>query len=224
MLPEKLSMNNALKTAAQNFNALTLRERLLSVVTIVVSISVVWWFFYVEPLQLKTNILTEENNRISQENKLSRNTINDIRNKVAGGLNKDKTRKLAQLEQALELVEERLRLKTIELIDPDQMFQLMTDLVYRESGLKLLSLKRLKVKPAIEPSDDQRDVAGIYRHVLEVKFSGKFLDILKYMQTLENLDWKLIWDEIEIATNEFPQISVKIVISTLSTRKEWVGV
>ena len=224
MLPEKLSMNNALKTAAQNFNALTLRERLLSVVTIVVSISVVWWFFYVEPLQLKMIILTEENNRINQENKLSRNTINDIRNKIAGGLNKDKTRKLAQLEQALKSVEERLRLKTIELIDPDQMFQLMTDLVYRESGLKLLSLKRLKVKPAIEPSDGQRDVAGIYRHVLEVKFSGKFMDILKYMQTLENLDWKLIWDEIEIATNEYPEISVKIVISTLSTRKEWVGV
>jgi MSHA biogenesis protein MshJ len=224
LLPVKLSMTNALKAAAQNFNALTLRERLLSVVTIVVSISVVWWFFYVEPLQLKTNILLEENNRINNENKLSRNTINDIRNKIAGGLNKDKSRKLAQLELALKSVEERLRLKTIELIDPDQMFQLMTSLVYRESRLKLLSLKRLKVKPAIEPSEDQRDVAGIYRHVLEVKFSGKFLDILKYMQTLENLDWKLIWDEIEIATNEFPQISVKIVISTLSTRKEWVGV
>ena len=224
MLPVKLSMNNALKAAAQNFNALTLRERLLTAVTIVVSISVVWWFFYVEPSQLKTNILLEENNRINNENKLSRNTINDIRNKIAGGLNKDKSRKLAQLELALKSVEERLRLKTIELIDPDQMFQLMTSLVYRESGLKLLSLKRLKVKPAIEPSEDQRDVAGIYRHVLEVKFSGKFLDILKYMQTLENLDWKLIWDEIEIATNEFPQISVKIVISTLSTRKEWVGV
>ena len=217
-------MNNTLKTAAQNFNALTLRERLLSVVTIVVSISVVWWFFYVEPLQLKTHILAEENNRIKKENILSRNTINDIRNKIAGGLNKDKARKLAQLEKALESVEERLRLKTIELIDPEQMFQLMTNLVYRESGLKLLSLKRLKVKPAIEPSGDQRDVAGIYRHVLEVKFSGKFLDILKYMQTLENLDWKLIWDEIEIATNEYPEISVKIVISTLSTRKEWVGV
>jgi MSHA biogenesis protein MshJ len=224
LLPVKLSMTNALKAAAQNFNALTLRERLLSVVTIVVSISVVWWFFYVEPLQIKTNILAEENNRINKENKLSRNTINDIRNKIAGGLNKDKSRKLAQLELALESVEDRLRLKTIELIDPDQMFQLMTSLVYRESRLKLLSLKRLKVKPAIEPSEDQRDVAGIYRHVLEVKFSGKFLDILKYMQTLENLDWKLIWDEIEIATNEFPQISVKIVISTLSTRKEWVGV
>jgi MSHA biogenesis protein MshJ len=215
---------SALKTAAQNFNALTLRERFLFVFTVLVSISVVWWYFYVEPIQVKTKILIEENYRISQDVQTSRNTINDIRNQIADGVNKDKTQKLAQLELALEVLEQRLRLKTIELIDPDKMFQLMTRLVYRESRLKLLSLKRREVKPAIELSEEQQGEATIYRHVLEVKFSGKFQDILKYMQTLENLDWKLIWDEIEIISDEYPLITVKVVISTLSTRKEWVGV
>ncbi len=215
---------SALKTAAQNFNALTLRERFLFVFTVLVSISVVWWYFYVEPIQVKTKILIEENYRISQDVQTSRNTINDIRNQIADGVNKDKTQKLAQLELALEALEQRLRLKTIELIDPDKMFQLMTRLVYRESRLKLLSLKRREVKPAIELSEEQQGEATIYRHVLEVKFSGKFQDILKYMQTLENLDWKLIWDEIEIISDEYPLITVKVVISTLSTRKEWVGV
>ena len=222
-------MNNslnisALETAAQNFNALTLRERFLFVFTILVSISVVWWYFYVEPMQLKTKSLIKDNNRISNEIVITRRTINDIRSRIAQGVGQDKTRKLAQLELALEAVDERLRLKTIELIDPEQMFQLMTRLVYKESKLKLLSLKRREVKQAITPSENQPDEAGIYRHVLEVKFSGKFLDILKYMQSLENLDWKLIWDEIEIITDEYPRITVKVVISTLSTRKEWVGV
>ena len=222
-------MNNSLKisaleTAAQNFNALTLRERLLFVFTILVSISVVWWYFYVEPMQLKTKSLVKENIRISNEVVITRRTINDIRSRIAQGVDQDKTRKLAQLELALEAVDERLRLKTIELIDPEQMFQLMTRLVYKESKLKLLSLKRREVKQAITPSENQPDEYGIYRHVLEVKFSGKFLDILKYMQSLENLDWKLIWDEIEIVTDEYPRITVKVVISTLSTRKEWVGV
>lgn len=222
-------MNNslnisALGTAAQNFNALTLRERVLFVFTILVSISVVWWYFYVEPMQLKTKSLVKENNRISNEIVITRKTINDIRSRIAQGVDQDKTRKLAQLELALEAVDERLRLKTIELIDPEQMFQLMTRLVYKESKLKLLSLKRREVKQAITPSENQSDEASIYRHVLEVKFSGQFLDILKYMQSLENLDWKLIWDEIEIVTDEYPRITVKVVISTLSTRKEWVGV
>ncbi len=215
---------SALKTAAQNFNALTLRERCLFVITILVSISVVWWYFYAEPIQVKTKNLIEENYGISRDVQTTRNTINDIRDKVADGLNKDKTQKLAQLELALEALEERLRLKTIELIDPDKMFQLMTRLVYRESRLKLLSLKRREVKPAFALSEEAQNEATIYRHVLEVKFSGKFQDILKYMQTLENLDWKLIWDEIEIISDEYPLITVKVVISTLSTRKEWVGV
>ena len=215
---------SALKTAAQNFNALTFRERCLFVITVIVSISVVWWYFYAEPIQTKTQFLIEENNRISRDVQITRNAISDIRNKIAAGVNQDKTQRLAQLELALEAVEERLRLKTIELIDPDKMFQLMTRLVYRESRLKLLSLKRREVKPALAPSEEKQEEAAIYRHVLEVKFSGKFQDILKYMQTLENLDWKLIWDEIEIITDEYPLITVQVVISTLSTRKEWVGV
>jgi len=215
---------SALKSVAQNFNVLTLRERCLFVITVIVSISVVWWYFYVEPIQTKTQFLIEENNRISRDVQITGNAISDIRNKIAAGVNQDKTQRLAQLELALEAVEERLRLKTIELIDPDKMFQLMTRLVYRESRLKLLSLKRREVKPALAPSEEKQEEATIYRHVLEVKFSGKFQDILKYMQTLENLDWKLIWDEIEIITDEYPLITVKVVISTLSTRKEWVGV
>jgi len=217
-------MNNTLEAAVKNFDALTLRERFLFSLTILVSISVVWWYFYVEPMQLKTKFLVVENNKISNEIVITRNTIKDIQSRIAQGVNQGQTRKLAQLELALQAVEERLRLKTIELIDPDQMFQLMTRLVYKDSKLKLLSLKRREVKPAIAPSENQSNEAGIYRHVLEVKFSGEFLDILKYMQSLENLDWKLIWDEIEIVTDEYPRITVKVAISTLSTRKEWVGV
>jgi MSHA biogenesis protein MshJ len=213
-----------LKTAAQKYNALTLRERSLFVFTIVVSICVVWWYFYAEPMKIRTKALVEETGKVSMDVQITRNAIDDIRGKIADGVNQDKAQKLVQLGLALEAVEERLRLKTIELIDPDKMFQLMTQLVYKESRLKLLSLKRREVKPAIALSEGRQDEMAIYRHLLEVKFSGKFLDILKYMQTLENLDWKLIWEEIEIVRGEYPLITVKIVISTLSTRKEWVGV
>jgi hypothetical protein len=44
------------------------------------------------------------------------------------------------------------------------------------------------------------------------------------MQTLEQLDWKLLWDEIEIVGEEYPIITLTLVLSTLSTRKEWIGV
>ena len=60
--------------------------------------------------------------------------------------------------------------------------------------------------------------------LLEIELAGKYLDILRYVQTLESLDWKLLWDEIEINSDEYPKATVKVAISTLSTRKEWVGI
>jgi MSHA biogenesis protein MshJ len=217
-------MSSELNSSLNRFNVLTTRERFLFSLTLLVTISIAWWYLYAQPARLQIKTLMQDNDRISNEVTVVREAVKGLRVKIAGGVNQDKQVKLAQMKLALEQVEEDLRLKTIELIDPEKMFQLMTQLVYKDSRLKLLSLKRREVKPAIALSDEQADESSIYRHVLEVKFSGRYPDILKYMQTLEGLDWKLIWDEVDIVSDEYPKITVKVVISTLSTRKEWVGV
>ncbi len=217
-------MNSWFKTNAGKFNALSLRERMLLGVALLVVILFGWWHFYAEPAMQRVALQQQENNRISSEVESTLAAISEIRHRIAAGVHKEKQQKLAQLQRKLEAVEERLRLKTVELIDPEDMFQLMNRLIYKESKLTLQNLKRREVKPAITPVEGEQDDTGIYRHVLEVKFSGKFVDILKYMQSLEALDWKLIWDEIEIVSQEYPQITVALIISTLSTRKEWVGV
>jgi hypothetical protein len=41
---------------------------------------------------------------------------------------------------------------------------------------------------------------------------------------LEQLDWKLLWDEIDIPVEEYSIIRLKLLMSTLSTRKEWTGI
>ncbi|UCH41818.1 MAG: hypothetical protein JSU67_09200 [Gammaproteobacteria bacterium] len=99
-----------------------------------------------------------------------------------------------RLIEELAAVEEQLRVTTIGLIDTEKMFQLMNELIYREAKLKLISLKRREVRSAFPPAypEQPEENAGIYRHVLELKFAGKNLDILKYMQSMEALDWKLL--------------------------------
>ena len=174
-------------------------------------------------IQIKAK--SEENEVISNEVNSTRAIVADIRQRLAAGLDNDKQNQLGKLQQELQTVEERLRLKTVELIDPENMFALMNELVYQDSELKLLNLRRREVKTAIAVADDDTDSeTGIFRHVLEIEFSGKYLDILSYMRSMEALDWKLLWDEIEIVAGEYPSVRVKIVMSTLSTRKEWVGI
>jgi MSHA biogenesis protein MshJ len=169
-------------------------------------------------------MLAVDNNRVTAEISTAQLSIQQIKVRLEAGVHKDQEDQLARLQQELVIIEEQLQLKASELVDPEEMFQLMSRLVYKESKLKLLSLKRREIKPAIEPKEGEESSDGIYRHVLEVKLSGKYEDILTYMTSLESLDWKLIWEEIEISRDDYPLINVKVVISTLSTRKEWVGV
>ena len=220
----KTGLNKVYKTNADKFDALSVRERVLFGVTLLVVVGFSWWHFITVPMKAQAKSLEVENKRISNEISVTQKTIGQIQARLKIGVHKNKENQLARLKQELLKVEGQLQLKATELIDPEDMFQLMTQLIYKDSKLKLLSLKRREVKPAFEVKEGQETEDGVYRHVLEVKFSGKFEAILTYMTKLEALDWKLISDEIEIISDEYPVINVKVVISTLSTKKEWVGV
>jgi MSHA biogenesis protein MshJ len=218
-------MNSKLMQYRQRFDAQSIRERGLIAFSLIVVISFVWWNNYAAPMMQKTGLQQVENQDLGAEVEKTRAIVRDMRQRIAAGVYQEREFQLARLGEELDEVEAQLRDKTVELIDPEKMFELMNQLIYRDSRLQLLSLKRREVNPAI-PSLDEKDTEapGIYRHVLEIEFAGKYLDILRYMQTLESLDWKLLWDEIEINSDEYPKTTVKVAISTLSTRKEWVGI
>jgi len=218
-------MNNKLLQYRQRFDAQSLRERGLIAFSLIVVIGFTWWNYYAAPLMKQTELLQTENRKLGDEVKRTGAIVGDIRQRIAAGVHQEKELQLARLAKELDEVEDQLRVKTVELIDPEKMFALMNQLIYRDSRLQLLSLKRREVKPAIPSlNEDETEEPGIYRHVLEIELAGKYLDILKYMQTLESLDWKLLWDEIVIHSDEHPKVTVKVAISTLSTRKEWVGI
>jgi MSHA biogenesis protein MshJ len=217
-------VKNVYKTNANKFNALSIRERILFGLTILAMLALPWWHFFASPTMAQIENLKIYNKRIDDSNSSAQQSVDQIKARLEAGVHKKKKEQLARLKRELIAVEEQLKLKASELVDPEEMFKLMTQLIYKESKLKLLSLKRRAVKPALEPTDGLENGDGIYRHVLEVKFSGKYEDIFAYLTSLESLDWKLIWEEIKISSDEYPVINVKVVISTLSTRKEWVGV
>lgn len=219
-------MNEQLKQYVARFDAQTLRERGLIAFSIIVAMSFVWWVYFAEPSMKRIERLQASNQQMQTENNTTRATISEVRQRLASGVHQEKESQLRRLLEQLASVEDRLRVETVELIDPDKMFQLMNELIYRDSKLRLLGLKRREVRPAIPLAEGEEETRepGIYRHVLELEYAGKYLDILQYMRALEALDWKLLWDEIEIVSEEYPGVTVKVVISTLSTQKEWVGI
>jgi MSHA biogenesis protein MshJ len=216
-------MSNQYQQYAQKFDGLSVRERVLVVITSLVIVTYLWWYFYAIQELEKSKGLEQQNTTLEAEIKMLDTTSEQIALRIKEGVNKPKQQQLDLLQSELDRVKAQLQQKTLELIEPDDMFQLMQEMIFSESKLKLTGLKRKSVGPAFEPDPQDEQSPEIYRHVMQISFQGSYQDILKYIQSLELLEWKLIWDKISLQLDEYPNINVEIEISTLSDSQHWVG-
>jgi MSHA biogenesis protein MshJ len=214
---------NKLRQWSEKLDALSLRERALIVSSILALAGFLWWNLYVQPLLESQSVLEAKNTALVSEVGILQQTIKNIQDRINGGVQQEKMYRLNALRQELQNVSEVLEQKTLELIEPEEMFELMQQLIFAESKLKVISIKRKSVTPVFSQQETEKGQPEIYRHVLQMSFEGKYVDVLKYIGRLEGLSWKLIWDRIALKTTEYPIIRADIEISTLSGHQHWVG-
>lgn len=200
-----------------------MRERLLVAVSVVAMLFFGWWSFYGSPLLTNTKNMEKQNDLLVQEVNALQVTENAIDQRIKNGVNESRQQQLKTLGHELARVNELLKQQTLELVEPNEMFELMQQLIVADSKLKLTGLKRKQVKPAFNSQESGSNQPDIYRHVMQMRFEGSYQNVLKYLARLEGIEWKLIWDRITLKTADYPLIKVDIEISTLSDNKHWVG-
>ncbi len=210
------------------FDTLSQRERLIVFVAALVAIAYVWWMVFANPQMQSISGISKDVTRLEAENQTSRVLVAQLQQRIDTGVNRTKELELERLQEEMEAVAQELENSTRAMIGPEKMFAFMRDLVSQETNLKLLGLKRLRVEGVMtnqgadQPVEDQ--LADVYRHYMEVSFSGSYMDILDYVKSLEAAEWRFLWDHIEITADKYPGLSVTLRLSTLSMKKSWVGV
>ena len=217
-------MNEQMKAWAEKINQLSLRERALLIVTAIVLLVFLWWSLYAAPLRQQRIELNQLNQNLQTEISTLESTSSALQQRIAQGVPQKQQRKLEQLKRELLSVNQLLKQKTRALIAPDEMFELMQSMIFSESRLKLTSIKRKEVLPLfVADKEDSAQQPEIFRHVMQIGFDGRYKDVVSYIEKLEGLSWKLIWDRIELKSERYPVVHVDIEISTLSDNQSWVG-
>lgn len=216
-------MNKKLQKYAEQVNGLSLRERLMVMASLAVLLIFLWWNFFAQQVIAETKAVSKSSKILEAEIQTLDLTVASIQKRMNDGVFKSKKQKLKALEIELIRVRELLDEKTRALIKPDEMFELMQQLLPAESRLKLTAMKRKAVNPVVAEENDDSYESAVYQHVLQLSFEGRYKNIINYIRTLEELDWKLTWDRINLETTEYPIIGVTIEISTFSDNKNWVG-
>jgi len=233
-------MKARLKAYQNKYDALSMRER---VVVLIGSIGLLLFIantFLLSPLQgkAKTRFLVIAGQRAEIEK-----LVPQIENmKSANVQDPDYAAKarIRQIEGRIAAIDTELKGMQGQMVPPEKMAGLLEDVLKRNKRLQLVALRTLPLSnlqddrkkenastPAVAgaaqvPAAVVVSDIGIFKHGIEIKLRGNYLDMLDYLGMLEKMPWRMHWSELKLETSGNDKPMLTIVLYTLSLDKAWL--
>jgi MSHA biogenesis protein MshJ len=149
----------------------------------------------------------------------------EIQKRVENDPDNENRLRLATLEKEAEKLQQQLKTNLVHLVSPREMPELLKDLLTQQKKLQLLSLENLAPELLELDGEAAEDTAlpTLYRHRLRMEFSGDYLTLLRYLRQLEELPRSMVWEEVEVKSDHYPEATVRLQVYTLSLTEGWIG-
>jgi len=228
-------MSKQWKMYSEKYLTLTTREQYLILLTGLVAIFFIIFYLFVDPTLAANKQANSKIERLTRSNQSLNNSVAEMESALQSDPNEATRKKITQYEAKLAKVDAKLLSLTSDLINPVQMRHALLDLLKLEKGVSLLSFELLGAQPllALKNSSENEDISlnqqnqakhNLYRHGIKLKLSGGYFDLQAYLHQLEQLPWKFFWQDFNFKVQEYPKSELDIIIYSLSTKKEFVGV
>jgi MSHA biogenesis protein MshJ len=134
--------------------------------------------------------------------------------------------RLAERKIEIAALDRELATKQSELVTPERMAKMLSEIVRRNPDIELVSLRTLAATGLSQtltaaPGSVPGDLA-MYRHGIEVVVSGNYLKMLNYVSQLERLPARIVWGNMELQAGAYPVVTLKITLYTFSPEKIWL--
>ena len=142
------------------------------------------------------------------------------------GLDPDRAVRAALAEQEARLAELNVELeaRTRSLVQPERMNQVLKNIVQGQAGIRVVGFNTLTPEPVALPDADKGAPPGFYRHGFEIVVSGRYADLVAYLERMEALPWRLNWIEANLDAATRPELTLTLTVHTLSLEEAWLRV
>jgi MSHA biogenesis protein MshJ len=131
---------------------------------------------------------------------------------------------LAKQEARLAQLNAELEVRERSLIPPERMREVLRDVVRGQPGIRIDGFKTLSPQPVALPDAVEGALPGFYRHGFEVTVKGGYADLVAYLEKLEAMPWNLGWSEARLDAAARPELTLTLIIHTLSLEEAWLRV
>jgi len=245
-------MNEQWQAYSKKYLALTAREQYLILITGLVILFFPLFHLLIDPIIVANKKSTSNIERLISSNVLLKESVAELELTLQSDPNKVIRKKITQYKTKLAKVDAKLLALTSDLINPVQMRHALLDLLKLKKGVSLLSFELQDVKPllvlkgeekalkneeqglkyenkslSLKPrsnTDQSNTDHNLYQHGIKIKLLGSYFDLQMYLQQLEQMPWKFFWQDFNFKVKEYPKSELDIIIYSLSTKKEFIGV
>ncbi|UAA39085.1 type II secretion system protein M [Paraneptunicella aestuarii] len=212
------------KELQEKFLDLTTREQILLISSGLLLFLFGGYVWLIEPVQLNIDNLTRRVE--TQRSDLGRleNQIKNVEFELSQDPDEPLRRSLEQLKERIGKVNLSLREQTVDLIPANKMPKVLEKILAQSTKLKLISMSSIPPVRMMDINSDSGDSVNLFQHGVMLVLEGEYMDILNYLDEIENLEWRFYWKRFNYLVLEHPVARVEIELYTLSTSKAFIGV
>lgn len=225
------SWQKFLKLLHQRYDPLSMRERLLILVT---TLGVGFFLFDNLLLQSQLKGISDLERKVSVS-RIDLSTQQQQLLILQEGLEHDENtilrEKISQMQNKLNGLDQNIDEITENFITPKEMIALLQLIVSNSVNLELISLRNLPPEKVViaaisTPDQEQKKTQplSIYKHGILIELNGGYAETTTFLQQLESLPWQFFWQDIDYLVQQHPKANVTLNLYTLGLETNWIGV
>ncbi len=210
----------------ERFNTFNTRERSLVVFMGVVLIAMLGYVLAIEPFYLKRDVLQRQTTQRQVDIARFEQQIESLEKALADDPDEPLKQQIGELSTDVQALDRQLDNHTFDLIPPSAMSDVLEQVLSRTKGLKLVELSSIAPEQLLTPDNTETDAAPeilLYQHGVKIVVEGSYFDVQRYLNDIEQLEWRFYWRQFDYLVEQYPAARVHIELYTVSTSEAFIG-
>jgi MSHA biogenesis protein MshJ len=213
------------------YDSISLRERgMIFVAVAFLTISLINKLF-LDPLLAKQKSLSEQMVQQQEKIKEVRAVMEALLQAKRNDADSPLRKQLSSAKQRIAESDAYMQNLRGRLVAPEQMANLLQQVLKKNGQLELVSLQSLPVEPLIAEKTEGTKTAPVadtsnqvYTHRMKISVRGTYPDLLQYLTMLEHLPTQMFWGTAKMEADHPPTAELTLTLYTLSLDKTWLQI
>lgn len=220
-------MNVNLKAWADveaKFGILSMREKVLSLMSGLVAVLFGGFVWLVEPVQIQIEQLTVDVARQRSQLGQLDNQIKAVKVELKEDPDEPLRKNRERFGNQIIDIDEKLREQTVDLIPANKMPEVLEKILAQSKKLKVIKMDSIAPVQMMDINSDGGARVNLFQHGVLLVLEGEYGHIWEYLNEIETLEWRFYWKRFDYIVEEHPIATAEIELYTLSTSRAFIGV